>query len=644
MGETTGRSIRKRAQSDGDEYQPFTKRRATSKRGPSQLRDRNQSADTALKIHPSDDTRVTRSTRAKPITFTPNDDDGMYKRLRRECLGDGRDGVAGVTVMLDNAELWAQFHAFGNEMIVTKSGRCMFPTLCFQFGNLDPTALYSIALDIVQSVPQRFRFSYKDGMWAPVLEAKSDDEPNAQNELPRPCRAHILPVGIQTGEYWTSHPANFSKIKLTNSATPPSSTSTSLVPDGYFLLRSFHQYQPRVHLIKHSQSFTIGSKRGADLAGGDVVTTYVFEETRFMAVTHYQSQKVNTLKKNYNPHAKGFKVCVVVAFGRSLTGYGVADISFHQDEDIKHTVSRLRSRPIEQSPAIQQPQPIISFTAYPTYRGGSSQDASESMRVPDVKRPRYKEEDTDSESSAYDNADVEVKKENVVQDDRRASNASVDTLRLQQDSESQCSAAGTSDACEDCYEASDDDSMAAIRGLVSDASPVSKPPYRKPSLAASYDEIPVHEATPAVTQKLTTASIPVSLIPPISSADDDWDIDLDDTHHPNHPRAVHPPLHVVTNTHRRRSLPTQNPLDVLATVCNYIIDSGDLTRAPSEIATSELSQPSSIPSKRRASDAHWDANKENRVKVDDAVARMARCTASRLGALVSACEMRSARM
>lgn len=96
---------------------------------------------------------------------------------------------------------------------------------------------------------------------------------------------------------------SFPKIKLTNRLRPislstkkrdPMTNNNSSLPPGYFYLTSFHKYWPRIKMIKHS-------------ANEDQETFFTFEETTFIAVTHYQNEEVNFLKKINNPHAKGFK-------------------------------------------------------------------------------------------------------------------------------------------------------------------------------------------------------------------------------------------------------------------------------------------------------------------------------------------------
>src|SRR6266496_6790658 len=98
---------------------------------------------------------------------------------------------------------------------------------------------------------------------------------------------------------------SFPKIKLTNRLRPISSSlkakkrdsmtnNNSSLPPGHFYLTSFLKYWPRIKMIKHT-------------ANEDQESFFTFEETTFIAVTHYQNEKVNILKKNNNPHAKGSK-------------------------------------------------------------------------------------------------------------------------------------------------------------------------------------------------------------------------------------------------------------------------------------------------------------------------------------------------
>jgi T-box protein 2/T-box protein 3 len=61
-------------------------------------------------------------------------------------------------VNLEMRELWEQFHGFGTEMVITKSGRQMFPQMKFRVSGLDPRAKYIFLLDIVAADDYRYKF------------------------------------------------------------------------------------------------------------------------------------------------------------------------------------------------------------------------------------------------------------------------------------------------------------------------------------------------------------------------------------------------------------------------------------------------------------------------------------------------------
>ena len=96
---------------------------------------------------------------------------------------------------------------------------------------------------------------------------------------------------------------SFHKLKLTNNPFDRS---------GHIILNSMHKYVPRLHIIEEGKS----------------LTTFVFNEAIFTAVTAYQNEMVNNdlflfakksysnlslfiqitkLKIEYNPFAKGFR-------------------------------------------------------------------------------------------------------------------------------------------------------------------------------------------------------------------------------------------------------------------------------------------------------------------------------------------------
>lgn len=61
-----------------------------------------------------------------------------------------------------------------------------------------------------------------------------------------------------------------------------------------------HKYQARLHIVKAND---LQSLPWANF------NTFQFEETKFIAVTAYQNEKITQLKINNNPFAKGFRDC-----------------------------------------------------------------------------------------------------------------------------------------------------------------------------------------------------------------------------------------------------------------------------------------------------------------------------------------------
>ena len=85
-------------------------------------------------------------------------------KISEECHCED---LAPVTCSLDNKELWDKFCEFGTEMIITRSGRRMFPTVRCSFANLEAEAgvRYLILLDIVPCDNKRYRYAYHRSSW-----------------------------------------------------------------------------------------------------------------------------------------------------------------------------------------------------------------------------------------------------------------------------------------------------------------------------------------------------------------------------------------------------------------------------------------------------------------------------------------------
>ncbi|XP_026861067.1 T-box transcription factor TBX20 isoform X2 [Electrophorus electricus] len=191
--------------------------------------------------------------------------------------------MAKISSSLETKELWDKFHELGTEMIITKSGRRMFPTIRVSFSGVDPDAKYIVLMDIVPVDNKRYRYAYHRSSW--LVAGKADP--------PLPARLYVHPDSPFTGEQLLKQMVSFEKVKLTNN---------ELDQHGHIILNSMHKYQPRVHIIKkkdHTASL-LNLK-------SEEFRTFVFTETVFTAVTAYQNQLITKLKIDSNPFAKGFR-------------------------------------------------------------------------------------------------------------------------------------------------------------------------------------------------------------------------------------------------------------------------------------------------------------------------------------------------
>uniref|UniRef100_A0A8D0DPI2 T-box transcription factor 2 n=1 Tax=Salvator merianae TaxID=96440 RepID=A0A8D0DPI2_SALMN len=180
-------------------------------------------------------------------------------------------------VTLEAKDLWDQFHKLGTEMVITKSGRRMFPPFKVRVSGLDRKAKYILLMDIVAADDCRYKFH--NSRW--MVAGKADPE--------MPKRMYIHPDSPATGEQWMAKPVAFHKLKLTNNISDK---------HGFTILNSMHKYQPRFHIVRANDILKLPYS---------TFRTYVFPETDFIAVTAYQNDKITQLKIDNNPFAKGFR-------------------------------------------------------------------------------------------------------------------------------------------------------------------------------------------------------------------------------------------------------------------------------------------------------------------------------------------------
>jgi hypothetical protein len=179
-----------------------------------------------------------------------------------------------VKVVLSNRDLWLKFNQCTTEMIITKQGRRMFPTLNYTMSGLIPDKRYNVFVDTLMADSLQWKF--QSGKWI---------SSGTHEQLEKLSRVYMHPDSPQTGLFWMKNEIQFSKLKLTNNK----SNNT-----GQIILNSMHRYLPRVHI------------QDADNLDSSVFT-YTFMETEFIAVTAYQNTDITQLKIDNNPFAKGFR-------------------------------------------------------------------------------------------------------------------------------------------------------------------------------------------------------------------------------------------------------------------------------------------------------------------------------------------------
>ncbi|XP_071092565.1 T-box transcription factor TBX6-like [Haliotis cracherodii] len=188
----------------------------------------------------------------------------------------GQSGKA--CVYLCNRELWLKFNTHTTEMIITKQGRRMFPTLQYSLAGLDPSKQYNVFVDMILADPNHWKF--QNGRWVACGQAE---------QLPTTGRVYLHPDSPNRGSHWMKQDIVFGKLKLTNNKNTDQS---------HIVLNSMHKYQPRLHVIE------VGA-----CAPGEQKTllTHSFPETQFISVTAYQNTDITQLKIDHNPFAKGFR-------------------------------------------------------------------------------------------------------------------------------------------------------------------------------------------------------------------------------------------------------------------------------------------------------------------------------------------------
>ena len=112
---------------------------------------------------------------------------------------------------LENKDLWDKFSEFGTEMIITRTGRRMFPTVRCSFANVDKMSVSSgakfhVLLDIVPADNKRYRYAYHRSQW--LVAGKADPAPLH--------RLYPHPDGPFSLDQLRKQVTSFEKVKITN--------------------------------------------------------------------------------------------------------------------------------------------------------------------------------------------------------------------------------------------------------------------------------------------------------------------------------------------------------------------------------------------------------------------------------------------
>uniref|UniRef100_A0A8D0G9D9 T-box transcription factor 22 n=1 Tax=Sphenodon punctatus TaxID=8508 RepID=A0A8D0G9D9_SPHPU len=201
-------------------------------------------------------------------------------------FAENREAKDDIQVELQGSELWKRFHEIGTEMIITKAGRRMFPSVRVKVKGLDPVKQYYIAIDVVPVDSKRYRYVYHSSQWMVAG--------NTDHSCITP-RLYIHPDSPCSGETWMRQIISFDRVKLTNN---------EMDDKGHIILQSMHKYKPRVHVIVQDSRFDLSQIQSLPAEG---VKTFAFKETEFTTVTAYQNQQITKLKIDRNPFAKGFR-------------------------------------------------------------------------------------------------------------------------------------------------------------------------------------------------------------------------------------------------------------------------------------------------------------------------------------------------
>ncbi|XP_054721387.1 T-box transcription factor mls-1-like [Uloborus diversus] len=277
---------------------------------------------------------------------------------RERCNSNNNE--ADVQLELIGRELWSEFHRLGNEMIITKCGRRIFPALKVSVTGLNPEKNYIMWIDVIPVDNLRYRYVYHSSRW----KVAGRGEPSSLSST------YFHPYSPASGKHWMSQPITFDKVKLTNARTPPTK--------GKISLHSMHKYQPRFHIQEVTE---FEPKPQANPAH---IVSFIFPETQFITVTAYQNQQITRLKIASNPFAKGFREAARTSDNKDTNSYSSFPSSIFatflmNGNCIQQVESGLNLRPLktfeEHRPDVYTLDLISPFTKMQHFPGNKHMDS-----------------------------------------------------------------------------------------------------------------------------------------------------------------------------------------------------------------------------------------------------------------------------
>lgn len=179
-------------------------------------------------------------------------------------------------VRLIDSDLWSKFQENGNEMIITRCGRCLFPLLKVEIIPFeDVKSAYDVRLNLLLMGGERWKYRNNRWICLPQHQHQQQQQQHQSYKL-------ALPIKKDTFHAKKKFIASFEGVKLSNVETTKKMT---------FLVQSFKKYQLSLTITDKNQQ--------------DIEEEFNLPLTEFIAVTHYQNSLITSLKKYHNPHAKG---------------------------------------------------------------------------------------------------------------------------------------------------------------------------------------------------------------------------------------------------------------------------------------------------------------------------------------------------